>query len=192
MSRQIQHWLWCGFAGMVIAAVGCFVLRPQIFLAYPWLGFSYYGSFLPTAIPYVLGNSISVVCMVVAAARMPVPSPQLRTMRTILFVIASCLAAIILTPQVANKFIYWVHLGVAVMLFVIACGAALWVMACSDCTTLDRLLGVILVVGSALALLSAPYFRVISFLALGQLLALGAAMFAIIRGVTRWLAEEEL
>lgn len=173
-----------------MAVVGGFILMPELFFDYPNRGLSHYGNYWPTLVPFAIGFSFSIACLVLAAYFLPDQPRRLGIMRRLLLAMAFGLAVILLTPDQANLVFYWSHTFAAIYLFVVAGGGAIWVMMYAGRTQLDWFLLAALVFGSILSLLSASYVRVLGVLALGQVLALSGGPLIIIRGAMRWVGQE--
>ena len=88
------------------------MLMPELFLAYPHRGISFWGNYFPAVVPYSLGLLISIVCLLWAAYIMPDYPERISVMRRLLFAIAFGLAEVLLTPEQASTvFLLGAHFG---------------------------------------------------------------------------------
>ena len=170
--------------------VSCFALRPQVFFEQPHAGLSYYANYMPTAIPYALGFSLSVACLLFAVQSIPEYTLRLKRMRLALLGIAGCLAGILVTPNLANNFFYYAHMYITILLFATSSLTAIWVLlAMKRISTLDWVLFAMMVLGGLVSLLSAEYIQVLGLLPWAQVAALNGATLIIVRGVIQWVRE---
>ena len=166
------------------------MLMPELFLAYPHRGISFWGNYFPAVVPYSLGLLISIVCLLWAAYIMPDYPERISVMRRLLFAIAFGLAAVLLTPEQASTVFYWAHTLAAVYLFILVAIGTGWIMLHAGKTVFDWTLFWVMVIGISMSLLSASYVRVLGVLALGQVLALTAGSLVVVRAALRWSAQE--
>lgn len=188
-TRVLRLLIGC-YIGIIITIAGSFVLYPGLFFDHPHRGLSFYGNYFPTIIPYALGLITSVACLLFAAYCMPQKSQRLVRLRYLLLGVAAGLAGLLVTPEQANQYVFWAHALATIFLFVAGGGTALWVLAQGGTNWLDQVLLTMLLVGSALSVLSSAYIAVLGFLSLGQVLAMNATIIIIIRGYARWTAKD--
>jgi hypothetical protein len=176
---------------LLLTIAGGFTLYPDLFFDHPHRGLSYYGNYFPTVVPYAAGLIASISCLLFAAYFLPTKPPQFATLRFLFAAIAIGLAGILATPEQAGVLFYWAHAFATVSLFVTAGGTALWMLLRHKMQIIDWLLLGLLLAGSALSLLSAPYVAMLGVLSLGQVLALNGATVLIVRVTSAWLVQNE-
>jgi hypothetical protein len=176
---------------LLLTIAGGFILYPDLFFDHPHRGLSYYGNYFPTIVPYATGLIISISSLLFAAYFLPTKPTQFAVLRFLFVAIAIGLASILATPEQAGVLFYWAHAFATVSLFIIAGGTALWMLLRHKMQFFDWLLLSLLLVGSAMSLLSAPYVAVLGVLPLGQVLALNGATVLIVRVTSAWLTQHE-
>ena len=100
------------------------------------------------------------------------------------------LVLVLLTPEEVSPALYWLHMMAAIYLYVAAGIGAIWIIMRDGKSRLDRVLFWILMIGSAMSLLSLSYIHILGVLAFGQVLALNAGVLIIIRATLRWAGEK--
>lgn len=190
MDVRVNLLLVGSYVGANIAAIGGFLLMPELFFNYPHRGLSFYGNYMPTVIPFAVGILISIICMVAAALSMPTGRGRLGIMRRLLLALAFGLLIVLVTPEQKSLAFYWAHTLAAVYVFMAGGIGSLWIMTHAGRTKFDWFLLSLAMAGCAITLLSASYMRVFGVLALGQVLALNGGLLLIARAASRWFAED--
>src|SRR5688572_14866576 len=114
VGTRLTKLLFGAYLGVIIAVLGGTMLMPELFLAYPHRGISFWGNYFPAVVPYSVGFLISIICLLGAAYIMPDYPERLSVLRRFLFALAFGMAAILMTPEQASIVFYWAHTLAAV------------------------------------------------------------------------------
>lgn len=190
METQIARLLFGSYLGILIAVIGSGLLMPELFVEFPHRGLSFWGNYFPALIPYMVGFTVSIACLLLAARAMPDYPERMGVMRRIFLALAFGMTVILLTPEQAGVVFYWAHTLAAVYLFLVAGLGIGWTMLHAGKTSLDWFLFIVFVAGVIVSILSASYIRVLGLLPFGQVLALTSGMLVIFRAALRWSVQE--
>lgn len=187
-QRQAIGYFIAGQLGFFAALVVCVLMLPQGLFANH--GFSYYGDYASTTLPYRLAFLVCGVCTLLASFALP-PAMPFRAISYAFRLMPVLYLGIVITtvPHAAPNSAVMdnIHRAVGVTLFVLQFALSAWLARRNGADRLTLLLVLLLFAGGLASLLAMLY--IIHYLIEGQLLFQLAFALLIIRGLYRMRGE---
>jgi hypothetical protein len=165
----------------VVTMAICIALKPQALLHNS--AFSFFGNYMPTVIPFVIGLLGMATMLLLAARPLPKANTTDRWLSRLFITIAVHLAGLALIPYGINRVSYIIHISLAYSLGVLFLFASGWLIVKSQRDITNYLLYGIQIAGMVLGILSTSEVGKLHFIALGQLIVIFAFSGLLVRTV---------
>lgn len=146
----------------------CVAFKPHALLNNS--AFSFFGNYMPTAIPFVIGLLAMATTLVLAARVSPKITTTDQWLSRLFITIAVHLTGLALIPYGINRISYIVHISLAYSLGVVFLVASGWLIAKSERNVINFSLLGMQIAGVVLGILSTSEVGKLHFIALGQLI----------------------